>query len=164
MSDNFPTLLRIHELLRYDPETGKLFWRVANSRRIKVGSEAGSISKAGYRSLMIDGYRFLAHRVIFFMQNGEWPKQVIDHMDGDRLNNRLSNLRECSIQTNNENRRSLLSKNATGFLGVHPAGKRFVAKIRVSGMQKHIGNFDTVEEAQSAYLAAKSKLHKGFVG
>ena len=163
MSDNFPTFSRFHELLRYEPETGKLFWKVVTSNRAKVGSEAGSISKSGYRTLMVDGYRFLSHRVIFLMQNGAWPVQCIDHMDGDRLNNRISNLRECSIQTNNENKQSLVSKNSTGATGVYPAGKRFTAKIGIGGRSKHIGNFDTIAEAQKAYFDAKAKFHKGFV-
>jgi hypothetical protein len=164
MTDNFPTLTRVHEVLRYEPETGKLFWKLSNSNRIKIGSEAGTIAKVGYRYVSIDGHRLLAHRLIFFMQNGEWPKQDIDHMDGDRLNNRWSNLRECSRQMNTENRRNAQLNSLTRVLGVSPSRGIFRAQIQVDGKNKYLGRFKTLEEAQSAYLAAKSKLHKGFVG
>lgn len=162
MSDNFPSLSRIHELLRYEPETGKLFWKISTSNRVRAGSEAGTISKIGYRYVSIDGHRALAHRLIFFMQNGVWPSESIDHMDNDRLNNRWSNLRECNRTVNAENKKSALSNNKLGILGVSPSRGRFKAQIQVSGKNKFIGRYDSVEEAQKAYLDAKSKLHKGF--
>lgn len=162
MSDHFPSLARVHELLRYDPETGKLFWKVSTSNRVKMGSEAGTIAKIGYRYVSIDGYRFLAHRLIFFMQNGEWPSGPIDHMDNDRLNNRFENLRECDRTINAENKRFPQSNNVIGVLGVSPSRGKFKAQIQVAGKNQFIGRFDSVESAQKAYLDAKSKLHKGF--
>ena len=162
MSDNFPSLSRVHDLLRYEPETGKLFWKVSTSNRAKVGNEAGTIAKVGYRYLSIDGHRVLAHRLIFFMQNGVWPTQSIDHMDNDRLNNRWSNLRECSRTVNAENKRFAQSNNALGVLGVSPSRGKFKAQIQVAGKNQFIGRYDSIEEAQKAYLDAKSKLHKGF--
>jgi hypothetical protein len=164
MSDNFPTLSKVHELLRYEPETGKLFWKVSTSNRVKVGSEAGTIAKIGYRYVKIDGHRLLAHRLIFFIKNGEWPKQDIDHMDGDRLNNSWDNLRECSRQINNENKRNASRNSFTGVLGVSPSRGKFHAQIQTAGKNKSLGRFKTIEEAKSVYLTAKAKLHKGFVG
>lgn len=163
MTDNFPSLSRVHELLRYEPETGKLFWKISTSNRVSAGSEAGTISKIGYRYVSIDGYRTLAHRLIFFMQNGSWPIEAIDHMDNDRLNNRWANLRECSRTVNAENKRYAQSNNAIGVLGVSVSRGKFKAQIQVAGKNKFIGRFNSVEEASSAYLDAKRRLHKGFV-
>jgi hypothetical protein len=165
MTTKRPTLSfdRAHELLRYEPETGKLFWRVATSNRVKAGAEAGALGGPGYRYLMVETERFLAHRLIFFMQTGRWPIGDVDHMDGNRVNNAWANLRECDRKTNMENRKAPSSKSRTGVLGVSLSRGRFKAQIASGGKNRCLGRFDTVQEAQEAYLKAKALVHAGYV-
>ena len=97
-------LQRVKELFEYDREAGKLFWKVATSRRIKVGREAGSIDTEGYRIVEIDGKKYKVHRLIFLIEHGYLP-EFIDHKDSNPLNNHISNLRECSEDFHNQRNR-----------------------------------------------------------
>ena len=85
----------LNSILRYDPDTGYLYWRVTRGSRAKAGARAGSDHSAGYLETCINGARKLVHHVIWFMHNGVWPKEI-DHIDHDRKNNVLSNLREVT--------------------------------------------------------------------
>jgi hypothetical protein len=163
MGDKFPDFDRLHLLLRYDMKTGKLFWKFAASNRVKVGDEAGTIAKVGYKYVSVDGHRILAHRLIFFMQNGVWPDGQIDHQDNNRLNNRIENLRVCSPRENAENKRHPQSNNAVGVLGVSPSRGKFKAQIQVDGKNQFLGRYETLDKAQAAYLSAKKSLHEGYV-
>lgn len=163
MADNFPTYDRVHSLLRYDRNSGELFWRVRMSNRVKAGHKAGSVNKSGYVQIGFDGHRFWAHRLVFFMQTGSWPTEEIDHIDGNKLNNAWSNLRECSRQENAQNRKNVPSTNALGVLGVRRVGNRFRSAIEVDGKSIHLGYFSSAEEASAAYLSAKSDMHHGYV-
>ena len=156
-----PTFERVHELLRYEAEAGKLFWKKSNSNRIKVGGEAGSVASNGYRYVGIDGKLLLAHRVVFFMQSGKWPSGDIDHKDGDRLNNAWDNLRECNRRTNNENRKR--PTGAVPVLGVSISRGRYKAQIQVDGRNMGLGRYNTINDAEAAYLSAKRRMHEGYV-
>ena len=163
MADGFPTYDRVHSLLRYDPDTGKLFWRVRMSNRVKAGQQAGSVNRSGYVQIGFDGHRFWAHRLVFFMQTGNWPTEEIDHIDGDKVNNAWSNLRECSRKENAQNRKNVPSTNDLGILGVRRVGSKFRSSIEVDGKYMHLGYFLSAEEASAAYLNAKSSFHPGYV-
>jgi hypothetical protein len=88
-------LARLHELVNYDPETGEMRWKVARSP-IRAGDEVGTIAPDGYRRVMIDGKRYLVHRLAWLMTTGSWPVQMLDHIDHIRSNNRIANLRESN--------------------------------------------------------------------
>ena len=158
---------RLRELLRYDPETGEFTWRVKRPGTRGEGSVAGCIcrNRAGlkYRYIALDGRLYLAHRLAWFFVHRLWPRQQIDHADGDGLNNRIANLREASLAENARNRRAPTS-NTSGFKGVSwvPKDKRWRAQIWVNGRNRHLGCFDDPAKAHAAYVAAASELHGDF--
>jgi len=102
-----------------------------------------------------------AHRLAWLLTHGEWPKDEVDHINGDRMDNRLSNLREATRSQNSMNigaRRT----NKTGFKGVWAYKGRFRSQIALDGKRTSLGTFDTAQEAYSAYCAAVVKLHGEF--
>lgn len=175
-SDITPELCR--QLLRYEPETGRLYWRerprgLCPSDRIFkswntkwAGKPAFEYlrhsGKSGYTTLSgaILNVPFKAHRVAWAIHFGEWPDGEIDHVNGDPLDNRIANLR---IVTRSENMRNmrLPSDNKSGCIGVHWSERhsRWVAKLRMPGVSryKHLGLFKTVEAAAQAIEDAKSR-------
>jgi hypothetical protein len=148
----------LHQLFTYDPQDGSLRWKVARSPNVSVGKIAGSLC-TGYKRVKIDGFSYLVHRLIWLMVTGAWPKADLDHINGIRTDNRFTNLREASRALNCQNQRRAQSDNRLGILGVWAYKKRFVAAITVNGKQRHLGVFDTAEQAHNAYVAAKRVLH-----
>lgn len=159
-----PDVALLQSLFHYDPETGHLTRRPGHSQwaRHHAGERAGYVHKStGYRHVKVAGYCIAEHRVAWAMQTGAWPEQI-DHLDTERTNNRWSNLREASNHVNAQNRRGPYRGSATGILGVHArASGRFRASIKVSGRMRHIGTFDTADQAHAAYVAAKRIHHPG---
>jgi len=90
---------------------------------------------------------------------GTWPQNEIDHIDGNKSNNRFRNLRDVTRSANNQNRRRPDRGNKSGFLGVKCHRKSFVARIRIDGKQIHLGVFSTAIDAHRAYIKAKRNLH-----
>lgn len=159
------TQQQLQELLSYDQETGAFVWLARTSNRTDVGREAGNVTPDGYVRIGVLGQVCKAQRLAWLYVTGSWPTGVIDHKDGDRLNNRFANLRDVSLTTNNQNMRRVPSHNrSTGVLGVtrvRNKAKPFVAQISVNNRNKVLGAFATVDEAHSCYLAAKRRLHEG---
>lgn len=154
------TLERLRELLSYEPDTGIFRCKTTAWARKPIGSEIGQLVK-GYRLIGIDGKYYRAHRLAWLYVYGEWPKHVIDHINGRRSDNRMCNLRDVPHSVNMENRRGATLASKTGVLGVYPRGKRFGASIRHAQVTTHLGTFDTIEQAQAAYLKKKRELHVG---
>lgn len=153
------TAERLRELLDYDPVNGTFTWRV-NRNGVRIGDRAGSlVDSRGYLRVGIDGREYSAHRLAWLYVHGEWPTQVIDHCNGDPSDNRIENLRDVSQQVNVQNQHRARSTNKCGLLGVRRQGKRWYARIMTNGRERHIGTFDTPEEAHAAYLAVKAVLH-----
>lgn len=155
------TAQRLRELLHYDPETGVLTRAVSTSCRARAGAVAGCINASGYRQIGFNKTLFYAHRLVWLYVHGEWPKGHIDHIDGDKTNNRLNNLRDASGFVNSQNRRCASSNSAHGFLGVTKNKRRWSARIFANGTQIHLGTFDSPEEASATYVAAKRIEHGG---
>lgn len=153
------TAERLRELLAYDPDTGLFTWRVRTNGRVNVGAVAGTKRKDGYFQIQIGGYIHLAHRLAWLYVTGAWPDAYIDHLNCDKSDTRFSNLRESTHGGNMQNRRTPLSTNKTGFLGVSMRRGGFKAQIGVNGKHKNIGDFKTPEEAHAAYVKAKRQLH-----
>jgi HNH endonuclease len=149
----------LKNLLNYDPKTGIFVWKNNLSNRIKIGDIAGSIRKDGYITIRIDGKAYLAHRLAYFYIYGKFPKNGIDHIDGNMGNNRIDNLREANQSENMQNIKMEYCNNHTGFLGVGIIGKRYISQIGLSGKRIYLGCFKTPEQAHDAYLKAKRKLH-----
>ena len=145
--------------LYYDPDAGQ-FIRLSNAGPAKVGDIAGGLSKEGYINVRVKGTIYKAHRLAWFYSFKEWPIHHIDHIDGDRANNRLNNLREVTPRENNFNRK-VRSDNILGVKGVskHTTSDKYVAQIQIDGKKQHIGLFNTIEEAAKAY---ELKAHELF--
>jgi hypothetical protein len=125
-------------------ENGRLYWLI-QSGNARPDAEAGRIDQQGYIALTYRGCDLLGHRVVWMLENGEWPADMLDHRDGNRANNAPSNLRPCTNAQNQQNRRS---SSASGFKGVtRLKSGRFQAQI--SG--KYLGCFAAADEAARAY-------------
>lgn len=134
---------KLRELITYEPATGRFFWLKPTARCCKVGDIAGyTVNSHGYVRININGRSYGAHRLAFLIMTGEWPTYEVDHIDGDPSNNRWMNLREATRAQNNQNRRNA---------GVGRCNGKWRAYIKVYGIQRHIGMFDTEEEAIAAY-------------
>lgn len=156
-----PTIERLKEVLDYNPETGEFSWLVGG-KGIKPGSRPGYLDRStGYFKLMIDKRNHYAHRLAWLLVHGVIPAGQIDHINGCRTDNRISNLR---IATHAENCRNHQKRpmNTTGFKGVVRHQGRFRAQIKSEGKCFHLGSFDTPEGAHAAYCDAASKLFGKF--
>jgi len=155
---------QLQQLLSYDPDTG-IFTNLKSRGRVKIGSVAGSKYSNGYICIAIDSKRYLAHRLIWLYVYGEFPANQIDHINEVKDDNRLVNLRLATSQENQHNKSSPQTNNTSGYLGVYwnkPRGK-WIARIQVNGKNKHLGLFNTAEEASAVYLAVKRELHQFWV-
>jgi hypothetical protein len=161
MSANTLTVERVRELFTYDAETG-LFTRVIRSAaNAPAGSVAGGPSGYGYWRVSIDGERYQAHRLAWFYTHGGWPSADIDHINGDRSDNRLANLRDVSRTVNNQNRKTAKRGTKVGLLGVTRNGSGYMSQIKIDGAYKYLGTYRTPVEAHEAYINAKRVFHPG---
>lgn len=153
-------LTAMRRALAYDPHSGVLTWRVRPKQsKVRVGQEAGCEAPDGYRVMKFAAKNYHVHRVAWFIHHGRWPADQLDHVNGNRGDNRLANLRECTGSENNQNRKAKKGT-ATGFLGVSKqAGNRYGADIMVDGRSQHLGRFDTPQAAAEAYRKAKRHIH-----
>lgn len=152
---------RLRLIMSYDPDTGVFIRTAKSGQNVVVGSEAGTLDKQGYRRIRFDGRTHQAHRLAWLYVYGEWPNGRIDHINGNRADNRITNLRVVDHSTNLENQRRARSDNRIGVLGVRPMSGRFQARIWVKGRAQTVGTFDTADEAGAAYIEAKRRLHAG---
>jgi hypothetical protein len=134
----------------YDPDSGKFSHRVRKNNRTKAGDPAGHLEHSGYFSIGIGNEIFQAHRLAWLYVFGEFPRGYIDHINGDRGDNRLMNLRVASRSQNGMNQR-VHRDNRTGFKGVSKKRNKYCAQIKCDGRMKHIGIYSTPEEASAAY-------------
>lgn len=144
----------------YDPATGVFRWAARFGKRGIPGAVAGTTDWNGYRVVTINGKRHKAHRLAFLVVNGDWPPEAVDHINGDRADNRWSNLRPASPAENQQNRR-LQRNNKSGLVGVswNSRAAKWRAGIRVNGRSLNLGNFDDKHQAHKAHIAAKASLH-----
>lgn len=153
-----------HEYLRYEESTGVLYWKKRQGKKVSEGGVVGCKKKdSGYVIFFLFGKAYRAHRAILAMHFGEDSDLDVDHINGDRADNRISNLRFVSNSVNMQNQRKATARSKTGILGVCPQKnmQRFSAQITVDGRTKHLGTFETTEEAQKAYIQAKRLMHEG---
>ena len=156
---------QIAVFLDYDPGTGIFTWKERSRdyfsrvnqwktwNRRYPGTVAGSVNKKGYRNIAIHDRIYKAHRLAWAIVTGNWPSEQVDHINGDRDDNRFSNLRDVPNEVNGRNA-SLQARNKSGRIGVTPYNYHgrdlWVARIRIQGELIHLGYFETVEAAAEA--------------
>lgn len=155
-----PSREELLRLFAYDPESGTLTWRANPKFHGKPVGKCGTITARGYLHVGIrqngKPTYYLAHRLIWKMVTGDEPVFQIDHIDGDRLHNAWSNLRAATNGQNVWNSK-LRRDNKTGFKGVHFKGRKYRAAIKDGSRIRHLGCFDTAEEAALAWEREASK-------
>lgn len=157
-----PPVSMLRELFRYEPETGFLFNRISRTSR-KAGARAEHPGPGGYFQVYADRRLLYAHRVIWTIFHGEEPAGFIDHIDGNKRNNCISNLRVTTHAMNMCNR-SAASHSASGAKGVYRRKDNGMwrAYIVVNGKRKSLGQFPSFEEADDAAISARRKFHGDF--
>lgn len=154
---------RIREVSAYNQDRGLLIATEARQPYIEAGKALGYLRRDGYWYIGVDGRQYLAHRLIWLHVHGEWPKHVIDHIDGNKSNNRISNLRDVPRYVNQQNIRAPYISSSTNTLGViwNKRDKRWYAVVTLNRKKRHIGMFTNKDDAVEAYLNAKRILHEG---
>ncbi|MGQ5734206.1 HNH endonuclease [Serratia sp. IR-2025] len=145
---------RLLEVLDYNKETGVFLWKKKLSARGAVGKVAGTNSY-GYCAINIDGVRYFAHRLAWLYAYGDWPNKEVDHIDRNRMNNAISNLRDVSRVVNALNN-SPQSINSSGIKGVTFCKQRgtWQAQINIAGKNITLGRYQSIDEAAIAYNSA----------
>ena len=154
---------RLKELVSYDPETGIFMRKVRTSNRVDMGKPMGTVDTHGYLWSSLDGKTFRLHRLAMIYVHGSVHEGDVDHINMDRADNRIANLREVSRSVNMQNKRTASSNNKSGYVGVcfDSRRNRYYAQIRIDGKNTHLGMFDSPSVAHAAYLFAKRNAHKG---
>jgi hypothetical protein len=157
------TSIYFSNYLTYEPSTGKLYWKTPGRGRT-VGKEAGTINGRGYKQFKLDGVLYLAHRVVFCMNERIWPSDeyVIDHKNGDGLDNRIENLRMVTVRDNtlnNPKKRNGLSVSGT-FKERNKWRAAISCRIQWKQYRVYLGTFSTIEEAGEVYDKAKKEIEE----
>lgn len=165
----YPSVDFLKQHIHYDKDTG-IFTRIKDhvKKKYLAGSVTGVSRPDGYLQIMIDGKIFLAHRLAWLYEFGKVPDKNIDHINGDKKDNRIANLRSVTQAVNVQNvRKTKGIRTHSQFLGVSLANKGlckekpYKARIVVNSKEIHLGTFDTEENAHQAYILAKRKYHEG---
>lgn len=165
-----PSVEVLRQLLRYEPETGKLFWRERGPEWFKcerdrkiwntknAGNEALNYLHKGYFVGTLLGVRVQAHRAAFAMHIGDWPSGCIDHVNGDTGDNRICNLRDVSIAENGRNqKRRSTNKSGTNGVSWDRASGKWRAQILANGKKINLGRFENKADAVAARAKADVK-------
>jgi hypothetical protein len=147
----------------FDYVDGKLFWKVSPAHNVKIGDAAGSLRFNGYWHTQINGKRYFNHRIIFLWHHGYLPTTDIDHIDGNRVNNKVENLRPATGFENARNAK-VRADNTSGAKGVSWVKhiRKWVVQLRVDKKIKRIGYFDDLELADLVAIMARDKYYGEF--
>ena len=151
----------LRKLVVYDESTGLMMWRNDHKTLswIRAGDVVGKDSrKSGYRSTALNGKQYYQHRLVWLYVYGEWPTSAIDHINGNREDNRIENLRLATASENQHNRKKTKDRGAPVGAYKHYSGNWY-SMIMVDKKSKYLGSFKTAEEAAEAYAKAKKDLH-----
>lgn len=147
----------LSNFFKYDPDTGAVYWIANGKGRIKKKA-AGTKLKSGYIGICHNGKRYMAHRIAWFLYHGKWPEDQIDHINGERADNRICNLREATNSQNGKNLK-INANNKTGVTGVcfDKQTQKWRAYIRVDFKMIDLGRFADFNYAVDARRAAEKK-------
>lgn len=151
-----------YALSLFDYRDGALYWRVRKSLKTSIGDSVGWFPGSGYGRVRIDGKGYYVHRIIFLYHHGRMPKEI-DHIDGNKSNNKIENLRECTKSQNQYNRK-LDASNTSGIKGVywHINSKKWIARINNRGKHIYLGCFNDIEVAEQVVRIERLRLHGEF--
>lgn len=149
----------LKSLFHCDPESGTLIWKANRGCYPCGGKVAGGPDNKGYQMVRIGNVQYGNHRIIWAICTGVWPENDIDHINGNRSDNRFVNLRAATRGENLQNQRKAHRDNKSGYLGVTRNGKKWVANITVQGQTFQLGTYPSPSKAHEAYLWAKRILH-----
>lgn len=153
---------KIKEVVSYDPETGNFTWIKSRKGHAKAGKTAGGNHGRGYRTIVVNNEEYLAHRLAWAMFYGDAPNDMqIDHINGDRKDNRICNLRIAPHSDNCRNSK-VRKHSKTGIKGVKKCRNKWHTRIRVNGAEIWLGSYATPEEAKTAYNKAAEKYFGEF--
>lgn len=150
---------RVKKLFDYR-EDGSLIWKARPAQGVQIGDIAGSLSGCGYLHVQVGGRKYRTHRLVWLWHHGYFPEKGLDHIDRNRLNNRINNLKEASQMCNMRNTDNH-ANNISGVKGVgwHKASGKWAAYIAVNGKMFHLGLFIDFTEAVANRLAHEQALN-----
>ena len=151
-----PSQEELHKFFEY--KEGNLYWKFKPNRRIKIGSKAGCLHSTGYVHLRINSVPYKMHRIIWAYHYGAIPSNLqIDHIDGNKLNNIIKNLRLATHSQNNSNNKRARRDSTSNILGVywHKTRSKWTAQINSNKKKIHLGLFVNQEDAIAARKAAE---------
>ncbi|MGB3844295.1 MAG: HNH endonuclease signature motif containing protein [Sphingopyxis sp.] len=157
------TAAQARAVFEYAADTGVVTRKVKTSGSAVIGPLNARDNGDGYSRVTLFGHRVYLHRLAWLLHYGAWPEGHVDHIDGDRSNNAINNLRDVDHTANAQNVH--VAHSSTGLLGAYyePGRNRFIARISVGPRGKaksiYLGRFATAQAAHDAYLMAKAKLH-----
>jgi hypothetical protein len=151
----------LRNLFKYS--NGKLFWKESPGRYVKAGTQAGCVYNNGYCVVKINNKRYGLHRIIFMMHHGYFPNEI-DHIDRNRANNKIENLRAATSQQN-KNNTGITKANKSGCKNVcwDKSTQKWLIQLQINGKTKNIGRFKDLELADLVAFMAREKYHGEFV-
>lgn len=160
MTTRIPKKIPVSQMLEYlEYRDGKLYWIKKPSAKVYVGEEAGKVNNQGYRVVWFKGNKYLTHRVIYAIHNGD-TSSIIDHIDGDKLNNFPSNLRASNYSLNARNLK--LPDSTSGIRNVYKAyGSKWGVSIKIGDVVYHFGTYEDLELAELVSKEVQDKYYSG---
>lgn len=151
---------RLKQLIDYDCENGEFHWKVSRGCS-HAGKKLHSVDSSGYLQSKIDGRYYLLHRLAWLYVHGYYPSKCIDHINRNRLDNRICNLR---VATNAENCRNSGKRkdNTSGITGVSYTNGKWRVRVMVNKTTLYLGNYKDIELAELIAIEAKNKFHGPF--
>lgn len=141
----------VEGLFVYDKKLGIIYNKIKRSRNVSIGENSGYLNPNGYIYISIKYKRFFAHRLAWRLYYGKWPKDQIDHINGNRSDNRICNLREVTSRQNCQNR---ITHRAGKLPGFFIYKNKYCARIQIKQIRTNLGYFETELEAHEQYLRA----------
>ena len=156
------TQSELKELVNYDKDSGIFTWKKKTSNRVKVGSVVGNLHNCGYIEMRVGGTRCLAHRLAFLYEHGYMPN-LVDHVNGNKQDNRICNLREATYQRNAYNSK-IRSDNKSGVRCVswNKTSNKWEVRVKLNGKLNHYGNYSDLDVAKKVADKIRNLEHKEF--